>query len=251
MTEGIGAAATTASKTTTTRTRASTSQFKTHKIKYSNYKIQTFLFLFSIFPESIIETLLQPLLPFISRSLLPSISSQNMNGSIDSESLSSSNLLVGARSGALVSAFYLPLLLTNIFWGHLSDHPKVGVRPILILGLFVCAVSAITLGFTESYSTALACRFVAGVFGGNSTVTKGALGLVLGDESEHDDEQGDCDRDDDNDDDDHLNDAQGVKIIKAHLEKRKAWGYSMYGALYGNPEFQNLHIIASFKNYLY
>jgi MFS family permease len=67
----------------------------------------------------------------------------------------------------------------------------------LIAGLVVCALSILVLGFSKSYIVTLLCRFSAGLFGANSTVAKGYIGDLARD------------------------------------QRLRAWGYSMYGSVYG------------------
>ncbi|KAJ3062410.1 hypothetical protein HDU99_005224, partial [Rhizoclosmatium hyalinum] len=58
-----------------------------------------------------------------------------------------------------------------------------GRKPILLLGLFFCGLTTFILGInTTSFHLAVFCRFLAGVFGGNSTVVTGALGRINPDE---------------------------------------------------------------------
>ncbi|TPX59174.1 hypothetical protein PhCBS80983_g02649 [Powellomyces hirtus] len=146
--------------------------------KHRKAKQQATMLLLALVPEGILEAMLIPLYPFIVRSV----------GDIPEDQ-------VGYYSGLLGSAFYAPLLLTNIGWGFTSD--KVGRRPILILGLLMGIVSASLLTFGTSFSQIFTARFLAGCFGATSTVTKGMLGELFSD------------------------------------DKGRSWGYAMYGVVYG------------------
>ncbi|KAJ3409944.1 hypothetical protein HDV05_004166 [Chytridiales sp. JEL 0842] len=188
---------------------------------------QTYLLLLTVLPEAIIEAMLNPLIPFLARSLkpLPEYASRGtFEPSADlaptasvilhelppkplstithllprtsSPSTSTTPVDIGSRSGLFFAAFYFPLLLMNILWGTLSDGP-LGRKPILLLGLVICGSAAFTLGSTQYFSVAVFCRFLAGVFGANSTVAKGALGEI------HQREDG------------------------------RAWAYARYGQLFG------------------
>ncbi|KAJ3328661.1 hypothetical protein HDU76_009528 [Blyttiomyces sp. JEL0837] len=126
-------------------------------------KYQTYLLLLTVLPEALIETMLVPLVPFMMKSLSPG-----------------PNIDIGSRSGIFSSAFYFPLLLMNVVWGILSDH--VGRKPILIAGLVMGGLTTLYLGSTTSIVVAVLCRFLAGAFGGNSTVAKGGLGELHVDE---------------------------------------------------------------------
>lgn len=142
-------------------------------------KRQIILLLVSIIPESILESTLIPLYPFIVRHLLPN----------EPESA------IGYYTGMLGSAFYLPLFVMNLFWGSLSD--RIGRKPVLVAGLVACLITTVATGISSSYSMVVACRFIAGCFGANSTVVKGAIG-----------------------------------DLSARNQKLLAWGFTAYGSLF-------------------
>ena len=83
----------------------------------------------------------------------------------------------------------------NFVWGAFSD--QIGRKKVLIAGISVCLLTTLTLGLTRSYWTILACRFVAGSFGANSTVAKSFIGDL------------------------------------AREQRTRAWAYSLYGSVYG------------------
>ncbi|KAJ3046304.1 hypothetical protein HDV00_000118 [Rhizophlyctis rosea] len=148
-------------------------QKPTHQVR------QVYLLLMSIIPEAILESALVPLYVFM-------VKAQSGDQSEDG---------VGYRAGLLPSAFYGPLFLMNMVWGSASD--KIGRKPILVAGLVVGFACALTLGFSTTYVLTFMCRFVAGLFGANSTVAKGMLGEIFNDDT------------------------------------GRAWGYAMYGSVYG------------------
>lgn len=125
-------------------------------------KLKILILLTGVIPEAILECSLIPLYPFIVRHLLPN----------EKE--------VGYYAGLLGSAFYLPSFIMNIVWGAASD--KFGRKPILISGLIAGLISTVGLGISESYTLTLACRFLAGIFGANSTVAKGMIGDIARDQ---------------------------------------------------------------------
>ncbi|KAJ3138496.1 hypothetical protein HK100_012571 [Physocladia obscura] len=130
---------------------------------------QTYLLLFTVLPEAIIETMLAPLVPFLIRSLSADVPADQLEAAI------------GGRSGLFAGMFYLPLLFTSIIWGTLSDI--LGRKPILLIGLLFSGITTFVLGINNSsFAIALLCRFFAGVFGSNSIVAKGALGEIHTDE---------------------------------------------------------------------
>ncbi|KAJ3107826.1 hypothetical protein HDU97_003174 [Phlyctochytrium planicorne] len=112
------------------------------------HRKQTYLLLVAILPEAIIETMLSPLLPFMVKSM------------------SHNPAEIGYLTGLISGVFYLPLLVTNMLWGSLSDRPTPGPKFILVISVFVCG----------------ATTFTAGVFGGASTVVKGSIGDLFRDE---------------------------------------------------------------------
>ncbi|KAI9208447.1 major facilitator superfamily domain-containing protein [Polychytrium aggregatum] len=140
--------------------------------------LQTFCVLGTIVPEAILEAMLIPLYPFMVRSM--------MKDSVTD---------IGYYVGLLGSAFYFPLLFMNLVWGGVSD--RYGRKPVLIIGLVVCGICTFTIGTTSSFWVAWMCRFMAGFFGGSSTVAKGMLGEIFTNETD------------------------------------RAWGYAMYGTVYG------------------
>ncbi|KAJ3180885.1 hypothetical protein HDU87_001525 [Geranomyces variabilis] len=140
-------------------------------------KQQATLLLLALVPEGILEAMLIPLYPFIVRSV----------GIPESQ--------VGYYTGLLGSAFYAPLLFTNIAWGAASD--RLGRKPILLAGLSAGVVSASLLTFGTSFTQIFAARVLAGLFGSNSTISKGMLGELFSD------------------------------------DKGRSFGYAMYGVVYG------------------
>lgn len=127
-----------------------------------NTKLKILILLAGLIPEAILEYTLIPLYPFMVRHLLPN----------ETE--------IGYYSGLLGSAFYLPLFIMNVVWGAASD--RFGRKPILVAGIIVCFISTVGLGISESYGFTLACRFLAGLFGANSTVAKGMIGDIARDQ---------------------------------------------------------------------
>ncbi|KAJ1555070.1 hypothetical protein HK405_003324 [Cladochytrium tenue] len=153
--------------------------------------VQAVILLLAILPEAVTEAMLTPLYPFIVAEL----------SRADSPSPSSSSAThvpavvdIGARTGAFSASFYLPLLVMNVVWGASSD--RFGRKGILLAGLCVGGACIAVLGGARSFALGVFCRFLAGVFGGNSTVTKGGLGELF-------------------------QDGQG-----------RSWAYSIYGSLY-------------------
>jgi MFS family permease len=142
-----------------------------------NTRFKVWILLAGLLPEAIIDSTLTPLYPFIVRQVIPG----------EEE--------VGYYAGLLGSAFYLPLFLMNLVWGALSD--KVGRKPILLISIFICFLTTLVLGFSQSFGLTLSCRLLAGLFGASSTVAKGMIGDIARD------------------------------------QRDRAWAYAMYGSVYG------------------
>ena len=145
----------------------------------SDSKRQIYMLIFGLFPEALLEAIVIPLFPFMVRYLLPNEPESD----------------IGFYTGILGSAFYLPLFVMNLVWGATSD--KYGRKPIILIGMVVCLVTTIILGFSQAFWLTFFCRFAAGLFGSNSTVAKGMIGDISRD------------------------------------QKSRAWGYAMYGSIYG------------------
>ncbi|RKO98017.1 MFS general substrate transporter, partial [Caulochytrium protostelioides] len=102
---------------------------------------------------------------------------------------------IGYYAGLLGSCFYAPLFVMNIAWGLASD--RVGRKPVLLLGVLVGGCASLMLSLSSHFWVPFAARLLAGLFGANSTVTKGHLGALMPDEVE------------------------------------RSWAYGIYGSVYG------------------
>ena len=142
-------------------------------------KKQIYLLLFGLFPEAFLEGIVIPLFPFMVRFLYPTAPETD----------------IGFYTGMLGSAFYLPLFIMNLIWGAASD--TYGRKPIIVLGIVITILTTSVLAFSQLFWITFMCRFVAGLFGSNSTVAKGMIGDVARD------------------------------------QKARAWGYALYGSVYG------------------
>ncbi|KAJ3282150.1 hypothetical protein HDU79_010152 [Rhizoclosmatium sp. JEL0117] len=132
-------------------------------------KTQTYVLLAACVPEVMTEFMLRPLIPFIVRMLCADLP------------VGEKETQIGIKSGLLAGVFFLPTLATNVLWGAASD--SMGRKPILLLNLLVSGLATFILGLsTSSFFITMLCRFLAGVFGANSTVAKGALGDIHQDE---------------------------------------------------------------------
>jgi MFS family permease len=68
------------------------------------------------------------------------------------------------------SVFSVTQLLTVFYWGALSD--KIGRKPVLIIGCFGSAISAILFGMSQSFWMMVVTRSINGLMNGNVAVLK-------------------------------------------------------------------------------
>ena len=85
-------------------------------------------------------------------------------------------------SGWIASAFMVGQFFSSLFWGRLSDI--IGLKPVMLTGMFFTAVTVFLFGFSKSLEWALACRFVGGLFNGVIGVTKTYIGLITDETNE-------------------------------------------------------------------
>lgn len=83
---------------------------------------------------------------------------------------------IAATVGAMGSAFYAPLFVMNILMGTISD--RFGRRPAILTGCIGNAVGVLLFGLSKTLPQAFIARFIAGLFGFNSTVAKSLLGEI-------------------------------------------------------------------------
>lgn len=67
-------------------------------------------------------------------------------------------------------------ILTSTAWGYAADH--FGRRPVLMMGCFCVAATAIAFGFTFSYPWAIACRFLSGMLNATNGTGKTVVSEV-------------------------------------------------------------------------
>ncbi|KAI9205319.1 major facilitator superfamily domain-containing protein [Polychytrium aggregatum] len=98
-------------------------------------------------------------------------------------------------AGLLQSAYFFPTIFMTIVWGTASD--KVGRKPILLLGLVGYCTGTLCLGLSTQYWLAALGLSISGAFAANTVVAKGMIGELASD------------------------------------DQSRAWGYSMYGVVFG------------------
>ena len=89
---------------------------------------------------------------------------------------------VGSYSGWVASSFALGQFLGSFWWGRISD--KIGIRPVMLFGLFCTAASTAVFGFASNLWTAISIRFIAGILNGNIGVVKTFIGLITDETNE-------------------------------------------------------------------
>ncbi|KAJ1550609.1 hypothetical protein HK096_005996, partial [Nowakowskiella sp. JEL0078] len=109
---------------------------------------RVFFLLLAVFPEAVADPMLFPLFPYMVRHFFS-------DPSIDPSKIE---------------------VVTNLLWGRLSD--TFGRRIILLINLCFTFTSLLAIAFADSFWIVVAARIVAGMFGANSTVVKGALGEI-------------------------------------------------------------------------
>ncbi|PYH48149.1 MFS transporter [Aspergillus saccharolyticus JOP 1030-1] len=83
---------------------------------------------------------------------------------------------VGMYVGALATAFAIAQLVTNYFWGWLSD--RVGRKPIILLGTILTAVCFCAFGFCKNLYQAIAVQALMGAVNGNQGLVSTCLGEI-------------------------------------------------------------------------
>jgi MFS family permease len=123
-------------------------------------KRQVLLALAGLLPETLLDSTLTPLYPYIAKHFFPISDSKT----------------ISQISSLLASAFYLPLFISNTVWGALSD--RIGRKICLVISMIVCLVTTVALSLSPSFEWAFSSRFIAGIFGAYSTVVKGMIGTI-------------------------------------------------------------------------
>jgi MFS family permease len=83
---------------------------------------------------------------------------------------------VGRYSGLILSSFMLGQFLSNYIWGLISE--KIGIKPVLLMGLISSFICTIVFGFSSNIIWAIITRLLQGIFSGNLGVTKTYLYLI-------------------------------------------------------------------------
>lgn len=82
----------------------------------------------------------------------------------------------GLYVGLLASAFALAQLVTNLFWGYLSD--RIGRKPVMLVGTLLLMGCFVFFGFCKTYVQLILVHIAMGLLNGNAAVVPTALGEV-------------------------------------------------------------------------
>ncbi|CAM9273108.1 unnamed protein product [Choristocarpus tenellus] len=88
----------------------------------------------------------------------------------------------GFYAGYVASAFMLGRFLFSYFWGRFSDMH--GRKPGLCIGLLAIAVFSLGFGVSQTFSWAIACRFLLGAMNGIVGISKTMISEICGREHE-------------------------------------------------------------------
>jgi MFS family permease len=84
--------------------------------------------------------------------------------------------MVGVYVGMIGTAFAVAQLVTNYFWGWLSD--RIGRKPVILLGTVLTAVCFVAFGFCTTLYQAVAVQALMGVVNGNQGLVSTCLGEI-------------------------------------------------------------------------
>ncbi|RDW83849.1 MFS transporter [Aspergillus mulundensis] len=84
--------------------------------------------------------------------------------------------MVGVYVGMIGTAFAVAQLVTNYFWGWLSD--RIGRKPVILLGTILTAVCFVAFGFCSTLWQAVAVQALMGVVNGNQGLVSTCLGEI-------------------------------------------------------------------------
>ncbi|KAH8898636.1 MFS general substrate transporter [Thozetella sp. PMI_491] len=88
---------------------------------------------------------------------------------------------IAKQAGYLTAVFAAAQCLTSMWWGRAADHPRLGRKRVLVIGLVGSTISALGMGFSTSLSAAFFFRFLAGSLNGNIGVLRTMVSEVVDD----------------------------------------------------------------------
>lgn len=91
-----------------------------------------------------------------------------------------STAVVALQLSLLKAVSAMPQLFTSTLWGVLADHPRVGHKTVIVLGLLISATSSIGMAFTRSFSGAVAWQLFSGMAAGKKAVLRSKIREISG-----------------------------------------------------------------------
>ncbi|CAH0043424.1 unnamed protein product [Clonostachys solani] len=88
---------------------------------------------------------------------------------------------IAKQAGYLTAVFAAAQCLTSMWWGRAADHPHLGRKRVLIIGLSGSALSALGMGFSTSIYFVFLFRFLAGALNGNVGVLRTMISEIIDD----------------------------------------------------------------------
>ncbi|KAL6364666.1 hypothetical protein LRP88_00636 [Fusarium phalaenopsidis] len=86
---------------------------------------------------------------------------------------------IAKQAGHLTAAFAASQCVTSMWWGRAADSPVLSRKGVLVIGLLGSAVSALGMGFSTTYRSAMLFRMLAGALNGNVAVLRTMVSEVV------------------------------------------------------------------------
>ncbi|KAF4451643.1 hypothetical protein F53441_5322 [Fusarium austroafricanum] len=83
------------------------------------------------------------------------------------------------QMGYITATFAAAQCLTSMWWGRAADHPRLGRKRVLMIGLSGSAMSVLGMGFSTSLGAAFFFRFCAGALNGNVGVLRTMVSEIV------------------------------------------------------------------------
>lgn len=86
---------------------------------------------------------------------------------------------IAKQAGHLTAAFAASQCVTSMWWGRAADSPVLGRKGVLVIGLLGSTISALGMGFSTTYRSAMLFRMLAGALNGNVGVLRTMVSEVV------------------------------------------------------------------------
>lgn len=87
--------------------------------------------------------------------------------------------IIAKQAGYLTAVFAAAQCLTSMCWGRVADHPALGRKQVLVIGLTGSTIAALGMGFATSLPMAFFFRFLAGALNGNVGVLRTMVSEIV------------------------------------------------------------------------